>query len=154
MDLVFVAIGLLVSVAVAAVLLTRQRARTRPDDYEAGTPTPALIPKRQERLLAKLEPLPEIPTLMDLVREEIAETGAATIPGHEGLPDGVILKVFRRDHLVRERCTHEGFAYVVAEGVEPADALEADVSLYCELCGPLPNDAGTEPDEQALGLED
>ena len=155
-------VALVISVFLAAYLLTRLRNRNRPEiDPDDPTPSPPAGRRltRQERLLQKLEPLPEIPTVMDLMRAEIEETGVERIPGHEGLTGPVMLKVFRRDAAVRERCTHEGFAFVIREGIEPEAANEDDVRLYCEQCGELPSDSpaadssgdsGTESDPETL----
>ena len=133
-------IAFLASIAVAIAMLTRQRARTRPEESELSD-EPPLPRSRQARIMAKLEPLPEIPTVMDLVREEIEETGVERIPGHEGLPGHVMLKVFKRDHLIRERCTHDSYEFVVRDGVSAPDALEDDVTLFCSRCGVVETDA-------------
>ncbi len=146
MDLVIVGVALIASVGVTAILLTRQRAHARPEDYEPAQPRPKIMPNRQERLMAKLEPLPEIPTVMDLVREEVAATGVEDLPGHEGLTGPVMLKVYRRDHLVRERCTHDGYGFDVAEGVDPTEATEDEVTLFCSQCGPVAQDPETDGD--------
>ena len=126
-------VAFLATIAIAIALLTRQRARTRPEASPLDS-EPPLLGGRQARVLAKLDPLPGIPTVMDLVREEIAETGVERIPGHEGLPDHVMLKVFKRDRLIRERCTHDSFQFVIRQDVSPPDALEDDVTLFCNRC--------------------
>lgn len=154
-------VALAISIALAAYLLARQRDRHRPeiDPNDPPPPPKARRLTRQEKLLQKLEPLPEIPSVMDLMRAEIEETGVERIPGHEGLAGPVMLKVFRRDAAVRERCTHEGFGFVVRDGIEPETATEDDVRLYCEQCGDLPGDgqegdpsedSGTESDPETL----
>lgn len=148
-------IALLASIAVIAGVLARQRSRTRPDSYEPGQPdtpsqpVPAKRMSRQQRMLAKLEPLPEIPTIMDLMREEIAATGVENISGHEGLTGPVMLKVYRRDKLIRERCTHDAYEFVVRDDVDPAAAMVDDVVLFCDQCGELETveESGTDPDE-------
>ena len=143
-DLVVVAIGITISVMIAGALLTRQRSRVKPADETPNQPAPSLLSGRQRKVLAKLEPAPALPTLMDLVREEVAEAGLREISGHEGVPDHIMLKVFRRDQAVIENCTHGDYQYVLAEGVASADALESDVKLFCEKCEPLPaNESGT-----------
>lgn len=146
-------VALVLSVALVAVLLTRQRERHRPELQPGDEPPQRKKPTRQEKILQKLDPLPEIPTLMDLVREEIGDAGIDEIPGHEGLSDPVKLKVFRRDHRVVEQCPHKGYEYVVADGVEPADAGDDDVNLYCEQCGHISADSdvpGTNSEEETL----
>jgi hypothetical protein len=154
-------IALVLSIALAVILLSRQRARHRPEfDPDDPMPKPrGLGLTRQEKILQKLEPLPEIPTMMDLVRAEIEETGVDRLPGHEGLAGPVMLKVYRRDAAIRERCTHEGFGFVLQDGIEPEAATEDNVRLYCEQCGdptgddehPQPDDdSGTESDVETL----
>lgn len=128
------AIALVASIVIAFVMLARQRDRTRPEDPESETKQP--VPKgKRERMMAKLEPLPEIPTVMDLVRQEVEETGVENIPGHEGLSGPVMLKVFKRDQAVIERCTHDAYEFVIEQGVAPEDALEANVTIHCDQCG-------------------
>lgn len=146
MDLVVVGIALAISIGLAVSLLARQRARARPEDADVPNQPRPIRRTRQQKILEKLEPLPEIPTVMDLVREEVAETGVENIPGHEGLTGPVMLKVFRRDQLARERCTHDGIEFLVAEGIDPPNALERDVSLFCKQCGPTVT-AGTDDTE-------
>ena len=150
--------ALVLTVALVAVLLTRQRERHRPEVTPGNAPAPRKRMTRQEKILQKLDPLPEIPTMMDLVREEIAAEGVDDIPGHEDLPDPVKLKVFRRDHRVIETCDHAGYRFVVTDGVAPGDATEEDVTLRCDDCGdpppishrPAGDAAGTNPDDQTL----
>jgi hypothetical protein len=134
-------VGLVASVVVAAVLLARLRTRSRPDDYKPGDGLPGGRGRRQ-RIMAKLEPMPQIPTVMDLVRMEVEETGVENIPGHEGLGGPVMLRVFRRDEAVRTRCPHGGYAFVIRSGVKPEDALEDDVRLFCAQCGEVDDDTG------------
>lgn len=138
------AIALVASIVLAFVLLARQRERTRPEDLESETQPRAPKGKR-ERMMAKLEPLPEIPTVMDLVRQEVEETGVENIPGHEGLAGPVMLKVFKRDQAVIERCTHDAYEFVIEQDVAPEDALEAHVTLHCSQCGDSVVDEPTEP---------
>jgi hypothetical protein len=135
------------------MLLTRQRERLRPEATPESPPPARKRPTRQEKILQKLEPLPEIPTMMDLVREEIAAEGVDDIPGHEDLPDPVKLKVFRRDHRVIEACTHDAYHFAVAEGIERPEATTQDVALRCDECGelpPLPDTPGTNDDDATL----
>lgn len=144
--------ALLASIGLAVALLTRQRSRVRPETVEPQQESLQKASRRQKRVLEKLEPLPQIPTLMDLVREEIEETGVEKIPGHEGLSGPVMLKVFKRDHLIRERCTHDAYAFVIQDGIEPAEATENQVTLFCDQCGeidPTP-EPGTVSDPTSL----
>ena len=148
-------IALVISIALAAYLLNRQRERHRPEiDPTDPPPQPTSRRlRRQEKLLQKLEPLPEIPTVMDLMRAEIEETGVEGLPGHEGLTGPVMLKVFRRDVAVRERCTDGGFGFLVRDGVKPEAATEDDVRLHCEQCGDVPGDDGKEGATNEPGTE-
>ena len=134
--------------AVVAALLTRQRERHRPEAPPDSPPPTRKRLTRQEKILQKLDPLPEIPTLMDLVREEIAAEGVDDIPGHEDLPDPVKLKVFRRDYRVIEVCVHDAYHFAVADGIERAEATTQDVALRCDECGDPP------PDPDAPGTND
>lgn len=126
--------ALVVTILIVVGILVRQRARTKPEQETEAPLKPPRRPSRTERLLEKLEPLPEIPTLMDLVRIEIAEEGIDEIPGRDGLPDPIALKVYRRDETVRTDCSHDAFEYHLAAGVAPVDATEADVRLVCPRC--------------------
>ena len=143
---------LLIAVAVAGVLLARQRSRVRPTDLEPEKEVLLKASRQQRKVLEKLEPLPEIPSVMDLMRQEIEETGVEEIPGHEGLPGPVMLKVYRRDQATRERCAHNAYEFVIKDGVNPAEAMEDDVRLFCDQCGEFESEEipGTESDPEAL----
>jgi hypothetical protein len=134
-DIFIVVAALFGSMALAGVLLTRARSRAKSDGPESGVQVPASASRRQRRILESLEPDPRIPTLMDLVREEMAELGIEDIPGHEDISGPVLLKVYRRDEQVRQRCPHNGYGFVVTEGVRRDEATESDVWLYCAECG-------------------
>ncbi|MCP3998354.1 MAG: hypothetical protein GY722_25315 [bacterium] len=133
--------ALLGVIVLAAVLLARARNNAKPDLPEGAIPIPASASKRQRRILSTLEPDPEIPTLMDLVREEVADLGLEDIPGATGLSRPVMLKAFRRDALAD--CSHDTREFVVTDGVDPANALEADVELVCSECA----EEGTKPED-------
>jgi len=126
--------ALIISMLIVAGLLARQRSRTKPEQESETPPPKSRRSSRTARVLEKLEPLPEIPTLMDLVRIEIAEEGIDEIPGRDGLPDPVVLKVFRRDEAVRTGCSHNAFEYRLAADVAPDNATEAEVQLVCPIC--------------------
>ncbi len=81
------AIALVASIVLAFVMLARQRERTRPEDQESETKQP--VPKgKRERVMAKLEPLPEIPTVMDLVRQEVGDVIGGGVAAHH--PDQLV----------------------------------------------------------------
>lgn len=144
-------IAFVVAIAIAIGVLGRQRARTRPSHAVTDPISSGRRMSRREKLLARLEPPPEIPSVIDLMIEELAETGVETFPGHEGLPGPIMLKVFRRDESVRLRCTHDAYGFVVAPGVAPDAATVDDVTLYCDRCGPANGEGTTDsgiPDEE------
>lgn len=147
-----VILALVASIGIVAGVLLRQRSRVRPDDYQPAESRPTRRQTKHERLLQKLSPLPEIPTVMDLMREEMAETGVETIPGHEGLAGPVMLKVYRRDDSVREKCPHDAYEFVIRDGIDAAEATEDDVVLFCSQCGPVSDDdvSGTDSEDVAL----
>ena len=130
-DLFLALAALFGSMILAGVLLTRSRNRAKPEPTDSAPQVPTGASRRQRRIMASLEPDPTIPTLMDLVHEEISDLGIDQIPGHEGISGPVLLKVYRRDQAVREQCPHRAYGYVVAEGVPRADATESEVRLYC-----------------------
>ena len=66
--------------------------------------------------------------ILDLVNEEVRETGIAELPGAEGIDPVVLLKVWKRD---REACGEGEGRFVVSDGVEPSAAKEADVIFEC-----------------------
>lgn len=137
-------------IGLATFLLTRARAHARPP---AETPEEKVLQtasRRQQRILEKLEPLPEIPTVMDLMRQELEETGVEQIPGSEGLSGPVMLKVFKRDAAIRERCDHDAYEFVMEDDVNPEEATEDQVVLFCSRCGAMPEATGTDSEPEAL----
>jgi hypothetical protein len=130
------------SIILAIALLARQRSRVEPPEEDGSKPqVPASASRRTRKIAAKLSPLPEIPTVMDMVKAEVAELGLEDISGHEDLPGPVLLKVYRRD--LREGCDHDTLEYRTTEGVERAEATEDDVILRCTSC----TDEGTNAEE-------
>jgi len=139
-DIAIVMVALFGSIILAAMLLMRVRNRAKPQPDAGKPPVPTTVSRRQRRIVEKLEPIPEIPTLMDLVRQEISELGIEQIPGADKISDPVALKVYKRDSAVRERCTHKDIRFVVTRGVEPVEAHDDDVALYCPQCSEEPTD--------------
>lgn len=135
--------ALIGSMILAGVLLTRARNNAKPEVAETTPEVPASASRRQRRVMEKLEPVPQLPTLMDLVREEIAELGIREIPGNDDISETVLLKVYRRDVPAIEKCEHEGSEFVVADGVPADEATEEDVKLVCPECGI----GGTNPED-------
>jgi hypothetical protein len=144
-EIVVPLLALLGSIVLAIFLLARARERARPDDAEqAQRPYPPSATRRQRKILSQLSPIPEIPTLMDLVRAEIEDLGIEQIPGGAGVASAVLLKVYRRDRAAT--CTHEDIEYRIADGVRPDAAAEADVVLHCAQCA-------NPPDEEESGQQ-
>jgi hypothetical protein len=144
LDIIIVLIAMLGSIILAVVLLARTRQRVKPEDASAAPQIPVSASRRQRRILDTLEPPPAIPTLMDLVREEIQDLGINDIPGSEEISGPVLLKVYRRDAAVREQCPHGTYGFVVAEGVAKNEAGDNDVRLFCPEC------AGTDAEADTL----
>jgi len=86
--------------------------------------------KRQQEILALLPPDPVRPTIDDLVLEEAQGLGLLGIPGGEGIPLHIRLRVWRRDHDAAP-CRSGTWAYQVRTGVAPSAATLEDVTLLC-----------------------
>lgn len=69
------------------------------------------------------------PDILELVNEEVQDAGITDLAGAEGIDPAVLLKVWKRD---REDCAEQAGRFVVADGVEPSAATEADVTFVCE----------------------
>jgi hypothetical protein len=135
--------GLIGSIGLAIVLLSRARSHAKLETPEKVPTVPSTASRRQRRVLEKLDPVPELPTLMDLVRQEIADLGIKEIPGHDGISETVLLKVYRRDHIATGACDHDALHYVLADGVAADEAGEDSVTLVCDECevpGTIPNE--------------
>jgi hypothetical protein len=122
----------------------------------AGASGPAAKKRRmtrREKILASLEPDPEIPTVIDLMHEEARDTGVNEIPGGEQLEVPVKLKVWHRDGGPHFECPRSSMRFEIAEGVDPEQATVEDVRLVCREAHPAsppaeqapPADAGPEP---------
>lgn len=70
------------------------------------------------------------PDILELVRQEVVELGLDQLEGAEGIDPSVLLQVYRRDE---DNC-EEGATkrFVVADGVDPANADPDTVSLSCD----------------------
>ena len=68
------------------------------------------------------------PDILELVEQEVTESGIADLPGAEGIDPVVLLKVWRRDG---DDCAKGQGSFVVVDGVEPSAATEADVTFEC-----------------------
>lgn len=68
------------------------------------------------------------PDIIELVEQEVRESGITDLPGAEGVDHVVLLKVWKRD---RGDCDEGAGRFVVAQGVEPSEATETDVTFQC-----------------------
>ena len=127
-----VVIALGVGVALGWLLGRRPAASDEPGDAPRRGPRPT---KKQRQILATLPPDPPLPTIEELVAEELEETGAGRIAGAEALPPPVALKVFRRDSPGLEGVPSEQLRFVVDDGVDPAAATLDQVRLVADQGG-------------------
>lgn len=68
------------------------------------------------------------PDILELVEQEVSESGITELPGAEGIDPVVLLKAWKRD---REDCAKQTGRFVIADGVEPSEATETDVAFEC-----------------------
>jgi len=70
------------------------------------------------------------PDILELVHQEVVDLGIDKIDGSEGIDPSILLQVYRRDEVNCE----DGHlrSYVLADGVDPADADLNTLSLACE----------------------
>jgi len=68
------------------------------------------------------------PDIIELVNQEVHESGISDVPGAEGIDPVILLKVWKRD---RDDCAEGEGSFVVVDGVEPSAATEADVTFDC-----------------------
>lgn len=109
--------------------------RRRPAAHEegGGTTRRAHRPTRKQRaILETLPPDRPLPTIEDLVAEELEETGAGGIAGAAELAPPVALKVFRRDRPGLGEVAVDRLRFTVADGVAPAEATADDVTLVVD----------------------
>jgi hypothetical protein len=82
--------------------------------------------QREKEALAPL-------SIQALAEEEAADLGLAQILGADRVPPVILLKVWKRDSSVVERCrSKELLRYEVRAGVDPTLATEPDVKLVCD----------------------
>lgn len=82
-----------------------------------------------------------------LAEEEATDLGLPTVRGAAGVPLIILLKVWKAHEELRARCpSPDLLEFVVADGVAPADATEADVHLRCDgaIRSPSPADRSDE----------
>ncbi|MDJ0792321.1 MAG: hypothetical protein QNJ71_10535 [Acidimicrobiia bacterium] len=89
-------------------------------------------------------------SIVDLIDAEVTELGLRSIDGAEGIPPEVLLKTWSTNESVHD-CAHHQLRYVLAPGVEPADADHTSLELICDRSAPL--DARQTDTPQADALE-
>ena len=150
-------IFVIVAGGVIITLNRRTRNKARESSLEPMEPAKARpLSKRQQRIVATLEPTAELPSIEDLVAAEARDTGVNDIPGGAGLDVSLKLRVYWRDEIVRQGCTDGALEFRIEDGVDPATAETEDVRLVCVRGGvatpaPEPTDereAGPKPDSQ------
>jgi hypothetical protein len=128
-----VVIALVVGIGLGWLLGRRSATSAEPGARSTQGARPT---KKQREILATLPPDPTLPTIEDLIAEELEETGAGRIAGAAVLPPPVALKVFRRDTLGVEGVPFEQLRFVVDDGVEPATATPDQVRLVADADRP------------------
>lgn len=123
-----IAIAITMGVMITLSKRTRERAQETLVDQPSG-PKPRT--RRQQELMAKMAPPPEIPTIEELVAEEAAATGVNDIPGGEGLDVSLKLRVYWRDEVVRNGCEDGHLEYRIDPGIARDSADTDDVRLVC-----------------------
>jgi hypothetical protein len=107
--------------------------------------------KSKKRAIADLDAEKENVEAFDifaLVESEVSALGLDGIEGAEGIPHGVLLKVWSDSQGIADSCADQAhLRYVVAEGVDPADATDADVNLECTKPNPK-DDTHKTPDDE------
>ncbi len=70
------------------------------------------------------------PDILQLVHDEVVESGIDKIEGGEDIDPSVLLQVFRRDE---QNCEDDtSYRFVLAEGVKPEDASLETLALSCD----------------------
>ena len=69
------------------------------------------------------------PDILELVEQEVNDSGITDLPGADGIDPVVLLKVWKRDG---GDCGEGEGNFVVADGVEPSAATETNVTFLCE----------------------
>lgn len=85
--------------------------------------------------------------ILDLVRQELEETGAGAVPGGDHVDPTVLLRVWKRDEEVRDGCSDSSLlTFVVDEGIAPKEADTDAVRLVCSEGEPAVVADDEEPD--------
>lgn len=114
---VLIGVVLVVFVVFGVVLSRRQSERKREAIADL---------QREKEALAPV-------SVLALAEEEADDLGLAQIRGAEGISPVVLLKVWKDNKWVVDRCpSRDQLRYTVADGVDPTMAAEPDVGLVCD----------------------
>jgi len=102
-----------VSVTVVLVLLSRMQNKNK---------TVAQADLASDRELSKP------PGILELVNQEVQESGIGSLPGADGVDPTVLLKVWKRDGL---GCAEGQGAFVLGHGTTPGEATEDTLKFEC-----------------------
>lgn len=69
------------------------------------------------------------PDILELVRDEVRDTGIGGLPGAEGIDPTTLLRVWKRD---RGGCPDGTGRFVIPDEIDPAEATEDNVTFVCE----------------------
>lgn len=72
------------------------------------------------------------PTIIELVHEEVQESGIGTLPGAEGVDPTVLLKVWKRDGAGCEKGRGQ---FLLGDGIPPEDATVDSMTFDCDPDG-------------------
>ena len=95
------------------------------------------------------------PDILELVRQEAAESGVDQIPGADDVDLTVRLQAWRRDEYVRSACPDTTLLrFVLDEGVPPDKATAEDVRLECEGVPTPPPEPASEAEDDTAAAPD
>jgi hypothetical protein len=107
----------------------------------AGFMTWAILASRRQSEKKKLA-IADLQTQQDelvvfdihaLVAAEVADLRLKEIRGSSGVSDSVLLKLWNQSHSIVESCpSRDMLKFVLAAGVDPATAVDGDVTLVCD----------------------
>jgi hypothetical protein len=140
-----IVLGLVVVVVVLGAAFGRSVMQRRKMEAELGIEPEKRMSKREKKLaeIRANDPDPVIPTLQELVTQELSETGVNDIGGSAGLADPVKLKVYHRDFPNLD-CPREALHFRLSYGIEAEAATVDDVRLVCDADGAGKTPAGAE----------
>ena len=89
-------------------------------------------------------------SITEMADEEIRDLGLRDIEGGSDLASDVVLKVWKDSEHVWRDCDRADLRYVVADGIDPAQAVVTDVHLECAGSSPAAEHSDDEPrDDEA-----